>query len=295
MRTDNLNLKLKRIMGDNMKKMLIKLLFPFRNSFILFNVSNRAKNNKVNLNYWSESSNLGDALSPVIVDYMLSLKNISPDKTVSGRKHLYAVGSVLTSGIQDAVVWGSGVLNASLTYRLLKRKLDVRAVRGPFTRAVLMDYGFSVPEIYGDPAILLPEIYTPEKTEKKYKYGFIFHKDYKIDKNQLVGIDENSYTVLDICTEDYKDFINRLTSVEVVISSSLHGIILAEAYGVSAVLLKPQVDILKYYDYYYSTGRIVFPVADSLGAALKCKAAELPDFSSLRKGLKETFPYDMYI
>lgn len=294
MRTDKLNLKLKQIMGGRVKKLLVKLLFPWRNKFILFNISNRAKNNRVNLDYWSESKNLGDLLSPIIVDYMLSLKHISPNKEISERKHLYAVGSVLTSGIQDATVWGSGVLNASLTYRLEKRKLDVRAVRGPFTRAVLIDYGYEVPEIYGDPAILLPEVYTPEETAKKYKYGFIFHKDYELAEEALQSVNKDDYIILDICTDDYKSFINRLSSVETIVSSSLHGIILAESYGVKAVLLKPQVDILKYYDYYYSTGRLKFPIAEDLRSALSSVPAELPDFTSLRNGLKASFPYDIY-
>ena len=169
MRTDKINLQIKQILGDGTKRNIAKALFPFRNHFILFNISNRAKSNRVNLDFWDESENLGDLLAPIVVHYMLSLKCINPDKVVNGKKHLYSVGSVLTAGIQDATVWGSGVLNASLTYRLQKRKLDVRAVRGPVTRSILMDYGYQVPEVYGDPALLLPEIYMPESVEKKKK------------------------------------------------------------------------------------------------------------------------------
>ena len=85
-----------------------------------------------------------------------------------------------------------------------------------------------------------------------------------------------------------------MVSVDVVISSSLHGIILAEAYGVPAVLLKPQIDIVKYYDYYYSTGRINFPMADSIKQAMQIKPVELPELDELRARLKEAFPYDLY-
>ena len=280
MRTDKLNLAIKKVMGESSKKVLMKLLFPFRNNFILFNISNRAKNEQVNLDYWDESNNLGDTLSPVVVNYMLGLKKIKPDARVDGKKHLYAIGSVLTAGIQDATVWGSGVLNAKLTYRLEKRKLDVRAVRGPVTRAILMDYGYSVPEVYGDPAIIMPEIYKAVPLKNRKKYGLITHKDYVLNEN--------------ICTDDYQDFLNQLVSVDVVISSSLHGIILAEAYGVPAVLLKPQIDIVKYYDYYYSTGRINFPMAHSIEQAMQIKPVELPKLDELRARLKEAFPYDLY-
>lgn len=140
---------------------------------------------------------------------MLGLKKIKPDARIDGKKHLYAIGSVLTAGIQDATVWGSGVLNAKLTYRLEKRKLDVRAVRGPVTRAILMDYGYSVPKVYGDPAIIMPEIYKAVPLKNRKKYGLITHKDYILNEKY----EENKIARLNICTDDYQDFLNQLVNV----------------------------------------------------------------------------------
>lgn len=290
MRTDKLNLAVKSVLGDGVKKLLVKVLFPWRNNFILFNISNRAQNNRVNIDYWDESNNLGDTLSPIIVEYMLKQQGLSLTQNVSGKKHLYAVGSVLTAGIQDATVWGSGVLNAKLSYRLEKRKLDVRAVRGPVTRAILMDYGYDVPEVYGDPAIIMPEIYKAVPLKNRKKYGLITHKDYILNEKY----EENEIARLNICTDGYESFLDQLVSVDVVISSSLHGIILAEAYGVPAILLKPQVDIVKYYDYYYSTGRINFPMADSIEQAMLIVPVELPKLDTIKEKLKLSFPYDIY-
>jgi len=294
MRTDELNLKIKAILGEGAKKVLVRMLFPWRNSFLLFNISDRAKKNRVNLNYWNESDNLGDTLSPVIVNYMLQDKGIGEDQRISECRHLYAVGSVLTAGIQDATVWGSGILNTKLCYRLENRKLDVRAVRGPVTRAMLMDYGYEVPQVYGDPAILLPEIYTPANVKKTHRFGLIAHKDYDLSKAMQSGSVSDQIKMLNIRTADYRKFVDELNSVETVISSSLHGLILAEAYGIPAVLLKPQIDIVKYSDYYYSTGRIDFPVANTVEEAFQIRPAEVPDMSRLRKELKSAFPYDLY-
>lgn len=276
-------------MGNSVKQLLLPLLHPFRNTFLLFNVTNKAKHNRVNLNYWCEAHNLGDTLAPVIVNYVLSLKGVSLDKQVSKRKHLYAVGSVLTAGIQDCTVWGSGVLNTCITNRLKNRKLDIRSVRGPFTRVILQDYGYDCPAVYGDPAILMTEIYRPYNIEKKYKYGLIMHKDqvfhYENDPDILL---------IDICTKDYKGFIDQLMSVEKVISSSLHGIILAESYGIPAVLLKPKVDILKYYDWYYSTNRYTFPIVNSIEEGIMTEAPSIPQLEEIRKNLIDKFPYDLY-
>ena len=291
MNTNKLNLKIKEILGEGPKKILMKGLFPFRNRFMLFNVTNFAKKDRVNLDYWLESDNLGDTLTPVIVNHLLSKKNIDPDKKVRGIKHLFAVGSVITAGIQDGTVWGSGILNARLGYRLKGRKLDIRSVRGPFTRTYLADYGFEAPAVYGDPAIFMPEIYTPPiKVEKKYKYGVVMHKD------QLIPVaDRDDLIVIDICTADYKDFVCKLLSCEKIISSSLHGIILAESYGVPAVLLKPKVDFLKYDDWYYSTKRYEYPVARTIEEGMVTEPLPLPtNLDELRRGQENAFPYDLY-
>ncbi len=284
------NIMIKSLFGEDLKRIVTKIVHPFRNCFILFNFSNKAQNNKVNLNYWSEAPNLGDSISPLIVKYMLSQKNISLDSKINGKRHLYAVGSILTAGVQDCTVWGSGVLNSKITYRLENRMLDIRSVRGPLTRIVLADYGYVCPEIYGDPAIFMPDIYTPTNINKESKIGLIAHKDYKMSED----FNTNYFKVIDIKTDDYEMFIDELVNVDKIISSSLHGIILAEAYGIPAILLRPQVDLFKYYDYYYSTGRFDFPIADSISEAMNMECCVLPDFTEMKKNIKNAFPYDIF-
>lgn len=297
MQTNNLNVFLKqKILGNCFKNFLIKLLFPFRNKFILFNVWARAKNNRVNLNYWWEKPNLGDDLSRVIVEYMLSLRNIPFDKEVHGRKHLYAVGSIITAGLQDCTIWGSGILFATMLNRVKGRNLDIRSVRGPVTRIILTDMGYNVPEIYGDPVIFLPEVYSPKDVEKKYKYGVIIHKDQKFicnsDKDFLKRKD---VLLIDIRTRDYEGFVNNVVSCEKIISSSLHGVIISESYGIPALMHQPSVEpLLKYCDWYYSTDRLSFPIATKLDDVLTMETPCIPNLEELRKKQKKAFPYDLY-
>lgn len=294
MKKGKINITLKKLLGEKVKKILIIFLFPFRNRFILFNVFNKAKKNIVNLDYWSEAPNLGDSISPVIVEYMLSLKNIKKDKKISKTKHLCAVGSVLTAGIQDCTVWGSGILNTNISYRVKNRRLDIRSVRGPLTRIILEEYGYKVPNVYGDPAILLPQVFSPKNKKKIYKVGIIVHKDFILEKsfNDRKILDE--IKIIDIKTNDYKKFIEDIVLCEKIVSSSLHGIIIAEAYDVPAVLLKPQVDLFKYYDYYYSTGRLSFPMPSTIEEAIITEPVNVPNLEELRKNLSESFPYDIY-
>jgi len=287
---------IKNLLGDAPKEFIIKLLFPLRNRFVLLEAK-RAKNKIVNINY-SNIPNLGDQISPIIVNYMLSKKAISPDTPISKTRHLCAIGSVLTAGIQDCTVWGSGVLNAKLTYRLKRRKLDVRAVRGPITRAVLMDYGYKIPQVYGDPAIFMPDIYTPLNIKKTNRFGLIFHFAEVDDKSSYLSKNtEGLYANIkhiDISTSDYKTFVDNILSVDIVISQSLHGIILAEAYGIPSILLQPKSSYLKYSDWYFSTGRLEFPVANSVSEAVKITPPAIPDLTQLKKDLTASFPYDIY-
>ena len=266
-----------------------KALFPFRNRFVLMDLNRKAVPARVNIDYWSRTNNVGDAISPVIVEHVLKTNfGLQPDRPVSRVKHLYAVGSTLTSGIQDCCVWGSGIGNLSRCYRLEGRKLDIRLVRGPLTRVILQDYGYCVPAAYGDPGILLPDIYNPE-TEKQYAYGVIRHAtetDREVPCNDCLSID--------VRTRDYKGFVDRLKSCRTVISSSLHGIILAEAYGIPAILLRPRRDLFKYYDWYYSTGRQQFPIAESVEQAFVAKVPELPNLQAMKKTVYDTFPIDLY-
>lgn len=284
------NIETAEIMKDLIKFLMTKILFPFRNNFILFDVKRKALDRRVNIDYWSRTPNLGDAISPIIVDYVLSKRNLNIDKVVSGKKHLSAIGSTLTAGIQDCCVWGSGVANIKCSYRLKNRKLDIRSVRGPLTRLALMEYGYDCPEVYGDPGVLLKKIYNPE-VKVKHRFGLIIHVSEK--RKNIKNIDED-VILIDIGTTDYKKFVRMIKSVETVISSSLHGIILAETYGVRSILLKPEKDLFKYYDWYYSTGRYSFPIADSIEQAYNIMPVELPELDRMEKNIMNSFPFDLY-
>ena len=113
----------------------------------------------VNLNGWfnfeHETNNIGDLLGPVVVEECKKYYGIHGNKC-KGTKHLYTVGSVLM-GWQDATYWGSGFLrdvttsNAFPIYAALHKvwhKTDIRAVRGPRSKAILEKMTIQCPDTF---------------------------------------------------------------------------------------------------------------------------------------------------
>lgn len=271
-------------------------LFKVRNTAILYQNNRKQIENQVNLHWFSlersdHKENVGDYLSTVVCDYMLLQRGISLKKIVNRKKNLYAIGSIIDGGAQNATVWGSGLIHGEKyisRFEHLFRKLDVRCVRGPETMKVLRKKGYKCPNVYGDPAILMPFIYKPRILEEKQEYVVVLHHQSNIKYSK-----ENK---IDIVTSDYKQFIDKLVNSKLVISSSLHGIILAEAYGIPAILLEDSStdDKFKYDDYYQSTGRSNYPIAPSIEDGIKMTPLRLPNLKPLQENLIKSFPYDLW-
>ena len=266
-----------------------------RDEIILYDRNRPARKNHVNLHWYStqtngKEENLGDYLATVIYQFMIERLAVDDTKELSETKHLYTVGSILFFGFQNATVWGSGLL-ANPRFLPVKPKLDIRMVRGPKTREILLSKGYLCPEIYGDPALLMPLIYEGKREAKMHRaYGVILHKsDTRMVENRI-----------EILRTDYENFIDEILRCDRIISSSLHGIILAESYGVPAVMLsdtRTDYNLIKYLDYYLSTGRNDFPIAESIEEALLMEPATLPSkelFVQMQERMMNAFPYDLW-
>lgn len=193
----------------------------------------------------------------------LTKKSIIPyDMSIlSNRTHktcYMCIGSTITfNHIDETVVWGAGVIDPA---KPLKHKpAKVLAVRGPLSRKYLIENGVRCPEIYGDPALLIPLIYTARCTAKKYKLGIIPHYDDYNDAtlNHL----KTNCSILFIKLEGYNrwtDVLDQIVSCEYIVSSSLHGIIMSEAYGIPNLWAEISGKLIgghfKFHDFFQSIG-----------------------------------------
>lgn len=220
--------------------------------------------NTIRLFWWNEKiiqgkskENYGDVLGRYLVEKITQKRVVFawPKKfsVLDFFAPIYVtIGSILANVNHKCIVWGSGIINKEIKIKEAK----FLAVRGPQTRKYLMDLGYEVPEVYGDPALLLPRYFAP-KVEKKYKYGIVPHyNDYKTIENWFDN--KSDIHVIDMMTNDIESKTIEFLQCERIISSSLHGIIIAHAYGIPAVWQKfsDKVfgDDVKYQDYMESVG-----------------------------------------
>lgn len=165
---------------------------------------------------------------------------------------------------EQTIIWGSGVSGLE---RSFVHPHKILSVRGPKTKEFCDRYQVRCPEVYGDPALLLPLVYQPNvsgKDTKKYRLGIIPHV---VDQQHPVipEIQEkysDEILIIDLAHyERWTDVIDQICSCEMILSSSLHGIIVSDAYQVpnSWITLSGEAIIghFKFLDYFSSVQRNV--------------------------------------
>lgn len=285
------------------------------NDMMLYYPNVKAQDNHVNIHvhdvlktgweYYDNGNypyNLGDVLAWPIVDFMLAKRGIDINKRIGRKAHLFTVGSGGLRSFQDATMWGTGVMYYDFKDKWFEkywnakhRHLDIRAVRGPLSREIMMKLGHKCPDVYGDPGILMPLIYQPDY--QRINGGgqeFAIIPQYTSENEVRKYFTDDM--IISMNTNDYKSVIDKIVSCKRVYSSSLHGIILAEAYGVPAVFFRGISAVIdfKYKDYYASTGRWDVPMANNLAEAFSFEAPEIPDLTKMQQRLMEVFPYDLW-
>lgn len=208
--------------------------------------------------------NVGDALSPVLLSglYMERFRRVD-----CGHGWLCS-GSVLHHAEDNNVVVGTGSFSGLGTNA---KGLSVKCVRGPATAKLLgrRDIPFC------DAGLLMPFVIQPSRTKKTHEYGIVPHY---VDMNSFTPPD-NAVVISPFLP--ILDFVKNIQSCSVILSSSLHGLILAEAYGIPAIRIKLQNTHTirdfdyKHADYYEGTAREL-PVAVSLAGGMCVEPPRIP-------------------
>ena len=159
--------------------------------------------------------------------------------------------------------------------------------------------GYDCPETYGDPAVLLPDLYFPNVT-KKYKIGVVPHYC-NLDEATSFFPSDGSVNIIDVRTEDVEFIIQELLKCEIILSSSLHGLILGHAYSIPSAQVEFTTSLggdgVKFLDYFSAFGitppnPIVIQKNPDVSTLLDyVKHYPQPNSQSLRSGLYKTCPF----
>lgn len=205
--------------------------------------------------FWSNNPavpNWGDDINPFIFSELLKVPvNHVPSNHLNA--HCVGIGSVLHHANKYSTILGTGFIQANDTF--IEPPARIIAVRGKETRRELLRLGVSCPEVYGDVALLFPKVYYPP-IKKDRLLGVIPHF---IDKDRYEErIAGPHVKIIDIQNRDHFQFIRDILSCQMIASSSLHGMIMADAYGIPSAWLEFSDKVVgngfKFRDYFSSVG-----------------------------------------
>ena len=206
--------------------------------------------------------NFGDALSPIIVNRITGKKVIYSSIL---KCELIAIGSILDIYFRwralrsilgfnrNLVVWGSGFIKQGRELDAIG--LSIAAVRGPNTVARL---NLSSNTTMGDPGLLASMI-CQRKTTPRYAWGVVPHK-VDIDSPWVKLILQNTkHSTLVRVDQDPMETLTQISECERIVSSSLHGLIIADSLGIPNWWMKLSDSLIgggwKFNDYFLSVGK----------------------------------------
>lgn len=222
--------------------------------------------------YWSRTDetlhNFGDALNPWLLRALTGEKAIHYNDCNAFKKlfspMLFCIGSILERNKRshrlrpgNIHVWGTGTRGEKDLKHL--GKAVFHAVRGPLTRERLIKQGIKCPEIYGDPAILLPRFLEKPKA-KSFDVAVVPHyTDVRQCRDWILrnGLQDQVHVVNVMGAVE--EVAGQIAGSEYVIASSLHGLIVADAYRVPNARIRFSSNItggdFKFNDYFLSVDR----------------------------------------
>jgi pyruvyltransferase len=174
--------------------------------------------------YWWQAGkrNFGDAIAPLLLEYF---SDADPAWTTHdpAEADVIVTGSILHHMPEN---WEGTVIGAGSLYPDSKVPMgaDYKAVRGPLTASLIDHHEVAL----GDPGLLAGELV--DQQERKYELGIVPHWSDNVLAMKWCATGLSGLRI-DV-TDHPLRVIRQIASCKRIISSSLHGIILADALGI---------------------------------------------------------------
>jgi pyruvyltransferase len=205
----------------------------------------------VYLKQFSDTPNAGDAIGSRIVEAVTGRATRIVGEAPLSVPNLIGIGSIAHWADEYSWLWGCGLVNEHIEVRA---PAEVLAVRGRLTRDGLTRRGIRCGDLLGDVGLLLPDLIAP--SQPRHPVGLVPHY---VDSDSAFVKDclRAGVPVVNV-SASLEQYVEQLTSCRRILSSSLHGIVFAHAYGIDAAWVKisdrVHGDGFKFYDYYSSLG-----------------------------------------
>lgn len=255
-----------------------------------------------------DSINFGDELTKDIVEKLFN-KKVEVHNKVDTRFDLIGVGSLIHffNDIVDykTYVWGSGLIDDQV--KTINKNFLFNACRGVFTRSKLSEEYQQIP--MGDPGLLCNLIYD-KKVDKTNIIGVIPHLRDEQSKylNEVIKKHPEIFKIIPVGQPPEK-VADEIKSCKLVLSSSLHGLIVSDSLGVPNMHLMLSDNLkspnhlrggeYKFRDYYSATGKKYKNFNPRHADLLDLDGYEkiiknyrpIKDLDTIQKDLIDAFPY----
>lgn len=243
--------------------------------------------------WWDDQPNFGDLLTPWLISKITGRDVAFSDRSTP---HYVAIGSIIGYVKPGAIVWGTGSFGTEGKAKI-EANAEYLAVRGPLTRNKLRIHRIACPPVYGDPALLVPEFYWP-RVEKEYELGIVLRHS---EEGLLEKYKESGVKVIWLKNDDVEQTIRDMLACKRILTSSLHGLILADAFKIPNAWMvtgTPHGLEFKYFDYFLSVGKVrksydtaIMKESWSLGKILKDVHFDGRDIELDLKPLRKVCPF----
>lgn len=236
--------------------------------------------------YWLDIKNLGDQLSPRIVERVLG-RPVAWAAVEDAE--LVALGSVvehilrrrwrrfLRRGREPISFWGTGFIKAGRERRL--GSFRILALRGPQSAA-----RFRLPAerlALGDPGILVADLFQPRELQAAGDSEVLLCPHVLEEDAEWVGLLASRLSAQRLSlASDVLTVLSAVRRAKLVVSSALHGLVVAHAFGVPAVWVAPEGPKLiggawKFLDYFSAFGAAPVPLSRDLATLRRTSRDDL--------------------
>lgn len=236
--------------------------------------------------------NFGDLVTPHLMNHYCKAGTVAPATSIDDA-NIISTGSIIHHVRQDkkVVILGSGLLLDGV------RKMPnakVYSLRGQLTKERL---GITQDIPLGDPALLLPRVFPMEKkNDANRPVGIVPHyvhfDDPALDKYRV----DPRYRLINTRAEP-RSVAQEMCACSYIISSSLHGLIVADAYGIPNIRLIMGIELCggdyKFNDYYSAVGRTGKATRtitlDEISTDIECDTEYFKNIPAAQDGLEASF------